>query len=72
VIDVFAAHAGLPIGIARRIGHDACAPVKSDRDILTRRIRESIVAGETTVGGVEVRLENFVFGRTLRKQSRGE
>ena len=36
MIDGFATNARLPVGIARRVGHDAGAPLKTDGDVLAR------------------------------------
>src|SRR5262249_16687904 len=46
----FAADAGLPVRIARRVGHHRRPPRESDGNILTCGCRESVVAGETPVG----------------------
>ena len=48
MVDGFAAHAGLPVGIAR-IRHHAGAPVEADRDVLAGRRGEAVVAGDATV-----------------------
>src|SRR6185295_1111289 len=36
MVNRLASHAGLPIGISRRIGHDAGAPVESNGDVFPR------------------------------------
>src|SRR6202030_2067743 len=51
-----AAQAALPIRIMRRIGHYRGAPVESDGDVRARGGSEAVVAGQASVGGLELGL----------------
>src|SRR6266481_7827746 len=53
MVDAFAAHAGLPVRIARGVGHDAAAPVDADGDVFAGGSHEAVVASEAAVGSVE-------------------
>ena len=54
MIDAFAAHAGLPVRIARGIGHDAGAPVEADGDVFARRSGQAVVTCQAAVGSLEL------------------
>src|SRR6202795_3281674 len=49
MIHRLALRASLPISIAGRVSHNACAPLESDRDILSRTRLESVITSHTTV-----------------------
>ena len=57
MIDRFPAHPRNPIGIAPCMGHHAGSPMGTDRDVLTPRGGDSVVAGDTAVGGLKMRAE---------------
>src|SRR5580704_10562052 len=47
MIHGLAPHTSLPIRIARRVSHNARAPLESDRDILARTRLESVMTSHT-------------------------
>ena len=58
-----APHAGLPVRVARGVGHHRGAPVETDRDVLARGCRQAVVAGDAPVGGLEMRSRRLPGGR---------
>ncbi len=46
-------HGGVPVGVAGRVGHHRAAPADADRDILTGRSHEAVVAGHAALRGDE-------------------
>src|ERR1700722_9940718 len=66
MIDTFTANAGLPVRIARGIGHDAGAPVEADGNIFAGRSNKAVVACQTAVGSLKFRLQVVLVSRTFR------
>src|SRR6266404_3920387 len=56
MIDRLAPHASLPIGIARRIRHNAGTPIEPDGNILTRRRHDSILTSQAAVRSLKAHL----------------
>lgn len=73
MVDGFAARAGLPIRIARGVGHHAGAPVEADGNIAPGPSGQAVMAGDAAIGSLESHFR-FVFGcaRCLREQNGGE
>src|SRR6266849_6784180 len=65
MIDRFAANAGLPVRVARGVGHHAGPPVDPDRNILSRWSRELVMTGNASVGRLKTRL-HVTLWRTHR------
>src|SRR5712672_4521189 len=57
MVDRFAPHAALPVRIARRIPHHAGPPSEADGNIFTRGRHDSIVASQTPIRSLKLRLE---------------
>ena len=67
MVDRFAAHARLPVRVARGVGHHARAPVEADRDVFAGRRGQAVVAGDAAVGGLKMRAEGDVWFLRLRR-----
>ena len=76
VIEGFAAHASLPVGITRGVGHDAGTPLKADGDVLAFAGLHAVVAGDAAVGGAEhirrVGLRGLHTGNAGQDEGEGE
>src|SRR5690242_21823043 len=55
MIERLASHAGLPVWIARRVRHDARAPIEADGHVLSRGRRQAVVTGDAAIGGLKLR-----------------
>ena len=65
MIERFAPHGGLPVRIARRVGHHRPAPVGPDGHVFASRSRQSVVTRKAGVGRPKTegcRLESGLTG----------
>src|SRR3984893_16651329 len=62
VVDIFAANTGLPVRIARGIGHDAGTPVEADGNIFARGSGKVVVTRQAAVGSLKFWLQLILRG----------
>ena len=58
-----AADARHPVGITAGVSHDAGTPAQTYGNVFSRRGHQTVMAGETALGGFEVRTVAFGLGQ---------